>query len=101
MSSNTSTARARKARRSTRRLHKADPTQAKGIGASNVGTVKQLLIQLRSDMAGGHPVDPSALDRLALGAAIDGKLSTAQFLATLANGQRLEDLLSELETRDV
>jgi hypothetical protein len=61
--------------------------------------VPELLAQLRADLAAGHPFDPSSLERLAIGALIDGKPGTAQVLATLANGQRLDDILAELEAR--
>jgi hypothetical protein len=64
-----------------------------------IGTAREVLAQLRCDLAAGHPVDAGSLDRLAIGMLLDGDRQTAQFLATLANGQRLEDVLSELEAR--
>jgi hypothetical protein len=88
-----------RARRSARRLHRSDPTEIKGVGIHEVATLREVLAQLRSDLAAGHPVDAGSLDGLALNALIDGKPRAAQVLATLANGQRLEDILSELEAR--
>ena len=64
-----------------------------------VGTLREVLAQLRADIGTGHPVDASSLDGLALNALIDGKPRAAQVLATLANGQRLEDILAELEAK--
>lgn len=85
-------------RRRTNRLARTAAGQDRGVGmAGSVGTIKQVIAQLRTDIQGGQWVDPAALDMLALGALIDGKPGTAQVLSNLANGRRLDDLLAELE----
>jgi hypothetical protein len=62
--------------------------------------MRELLAQLRCDLSGGHSIDASSLDHLAISALLDGKPQTAAVLATIANGQRLAEILAELEPRN-
>lgn len=48
----------------------------------------------------GLAIDASGLDSLALGLLLKGDTASAQVLATLANSQRLEEILEALEARN-
>jgi len=55
---------------------------------------------IHAQIAKGHPIDAYNLDRLALAYLIvEGDPASAQVIATIANGQRLEEILEALESR--